>query len=78
MTASRTKKMTRKGTDLLGQALNENEEQLLAAYRDLKALAARSDLPPCAARGVRKALACMWQVVNDLNLEFEQLYDLGV
>ena len=25
-----------------------------------------------------KALACMWQVVNDLDLEFEQLYDLGV
>ena len=70
--------MTGKGTDLLGHALNPDEEQLLAAYRDLKALAARPGLPPCAARGVRKALACMWQVVNDLNLEFEQLYDLGV
>jgi hypothetical protein len=29
-------------------------------------------------RGVRKALACMWQVINDLDLEFEQLYDVGV
>jgi hypothetical protein len=27
---------------------------------------------------VKKALACMWQVMNDLDLEFEQLYDLGV
>ncbi len=70
--------MPRKGTDLLGHVLNNHEERLLAAYRELKSLAARPDLPPCAARGVRKALACMWQVVNDLDLEFEQLYDLGV
>jgi len=27
---------------------------------------------------VRKALACMWQAANDLDLQFEQLYDLGV
>ena len=43
-----------------------------------RSLAARTDLPPCAERNVKKALACMWQVVNDLDLEFEQLYDLGV
>jgi len=24
---------------------------------------------------MRKALACLWQVINDLNLDFEQLYD---
>jgi hypothetical protein len=70
--------MPRKETDLLGHDLNDNEQQLLAAYRGLKQLVLRSDLPPCAARGVRKALACMWQVVNDLDLEFEQLYDVGV
>ncbi len=70
--------MPRKETDLLGHDLSDNEEQLRAVYRELKQLAQRSDLPPCAARGVRKALACMWQVVNDLDLEFEQLYDVGV
>ncbi len=70
--------MARKGTDLLGKELRDNEERLLAAYRELKQLAALPDLPPCAAHGVRKALACMWQVVNDLDLEFEQLYDIGV
>jgi hypothetical protein len=70
--------MARKETDLLGKALSESEGKLLAAYRELKSLAARTDLPPCAARGLRKALACMWQVVNDLDLEFEQLYDIGV
>jgi hypothetical protein len=65
-------------TDLLGQALSEDERELLAAYEALKRLAAKDDLPPCAARNVRRALAAMWQVTNDLDLQFEQLYDLGV
>lgn len=65
-------------TDLLGNRLSAQEERLQAAYRDLRDLANQSDLPPCAARGVRKALACMWQVINDLDLDFEQLYDVGV
>jgi hypothetical protein len=66
------------GTDLLGNRMSAQEERLLAFYRDLKQLATQSDLPPCAARGVRKALACMWQVINDLDLDFEQLHDVSV
>ena len=65
-------------TDLLGRPIDETEVQLLRVYGELKALAARGDLPPCTERNVKKALACMWQVVNDLHLEFEQLYDVGV
>jgi hypothetical protein len=65
-------------TDLLGKATTEQEQELLNIYQALKQLSARSDLPPCAARNVRKALACMWQATNDLDLQFEQLYDLGV
>ena len=65
-------------TDLLGTPMTAAESDLLAAYEKLKALAGRSDLPPSAARNVRKALACMWQATNDLNLQFEQLYDFGV
>jgi hypothetical protein len=65
-------------TDLIGRELSETDKQLLRIYAELKTLAAREDLPPCAERNVKKALACMWQVVNDLNLEYEQLYDLGV
>ena len=64
--------------DLLGRPISSTEADLLRMYRELKTLAARQDLPPCAERNVKKALACMWQVVNDLNLEFEQLYDVGV
>ena len=65
-------------TDLLGKPLTEQEQALLNAYHSLKDLAARDDLPPCAARNVRKALASMWQATNDLDLQFEQLYDVGV
>lgn len=64
--------------DLLGHPISESDARFLEIYRDLKEMAARTDLPPCAERNVKKALACMWQVVNDLNLEFEQLYDVGV
>jgi hypothetical protein len=65
-------------TDLLGNPQSEIEQQLLTTYETLKQLAARDDLPPCAARNVRKALACLWQATNDLDLQFEQLYEVGV
>jgi hypothetical protein len=65
-------------TDLLGRLIIETEAQMARLYADLKALAGRDDLPPCAERNVKKALACLWQVMNDLDLEFEQLYDVGV
>lgn len=65
-------------TDLFGKPIGESDAQLMRLYRELKDLAGRDDLPPCVERNVKKALACLWQVVNDLNLEFEQLYDRGV
>jgi len=64
--------------DLLGRPVSEADARLLDLYRGLKAVAAEPGLDPCVERNVKKALACMWQVVNDLNLEYEQLYDLGV
>lgn len=70
--------MTDAATDILGKPLTEQEQELLNSYQALKRLAARDDLPPCAARNVRKALSAMWQATNDLDLQFEQLYDLGV
>ena len=70
--------MSTTNTDLLGNPLTEQEQELLNIYEALKQLAAQSDLPPCAARNVRRALMSMWQATNDLDLQFEQLYDLGV
>jgi len=63
---------------MLGNPLTEPEQSILQVYTILKTLVARDDLPPCVARNASKALACMWQAVNDLDLQFEQLYDLGV
>lgn len=70
--------MTTQSTDLLGKPLNEQEQEILAVYESLKTLAARDDLPPCAARNVCQALASLWQATNDLGLQFEQLYEYGV
>lgn len=64
--------------DLLGKTMTKQEEELLKVYEALKKLASQEDLPPCAQRNVRRALSAMWQVTNDLDLQFEQLYDLGV
>ena len=65
-------------TDLLGNPLTSAERDMLSTYEALKALAGRDDLPPAVERNVKTALAAMWQVTNDLDLQFEQLYDLGV
>ena len=70
--------MAETNTDLLGNPTTEQEQELLRVYEALKRLAARDDLPPCAARNVRRALSSMWQATNDLNLQFEQLYEYGV
>ena len=70
--------MTNTYTDLLGIRLTEQERELLNVYEALKKLASQDDLPPCAARNVRRALMSMWQATNDLDLQFEQLYEFGV
>lgn len=64
--------------DLLGRPVSASDAELLQLYTSLKEVAGRTDLPPCVERNVKKALACMWQVVNDLNLEYEQVYDVGI
>lgn len=65
-------------TDLLGEPLTEQAREMLHVYDALKKLAARDDLAPCSVSNIRKALMSMWQATNDLDLQFEQLYDLGV
>jgi hypothetical protein len=64
-------------TDLLGRPTTPDEDELLDLYRRCKALLARDDLPPGAHAGVRAATVALWNVVNDLGLEHEQLIDLG-
>jgi hypothetical protein len=65
------------GTDLLGRPTTAAEDELLELYRRTKALLERDDLAPCARAGARVAAIGLWNVVNDLGLEHEQLLDLG-
>ena len=64
-------------TDLLGRPTTEVEDELLELYGRCKALLAREDLAPCVRAGARVAAVGLWNVVNDLALEHEQLLDLG-
>ena len=64
-------------TDLLGRPTTPVEDELLELYRRCTALLGRDDLAPCAHAGVRAAAVGLWNVVNDLGLEHEQLIDLG-
>jgi hypothetical protein len=64
-------------TDLLGRGRTATEDELLELYRRCKALLARDDLAPCAQAGARAATVALWNAVNDLGLEHEQLLDLG-
>jgi hypothetical protein len=64
--------------DLLGRPMTPQEAQMLAIYESLKTMAADPLLPPCAERNVKRALSAMWHIVNDLDLKYEQLYDVGI
>jgi hypothetical protein len=65
-------------TDLWGAELTASEAAILEAYDTLRALVASDDLAPCAAAGVRAALAHLGVVVTDLGLRYEHLLDDGV
>jgi hypothetical protein len=60
-------------------AMSDGEKALLDCYRDLKRTleAHRGALPPFAERNALKALACLWQIANDLDADPGQLYELG-
>jgi hypothetical protein len=47
-------------------------------YADLKAMLADYDLDPGTRANAVAALAAVWQIANDLGLEYEMLYDLDV
>lgn len=64
--------------DLMGNRLETSEAEIMDVYERLRSLAARDDLPPCAAANLRHALSFCATVVNDLALDYEHLLDSGV
>lgn len=57
--------------DLLGRPISDMEREVLVVYEGLKKLAARPDAPPCLTANARFALASVWQIINDLDLDHE-------
>lgn len=64
--------------DLLGREQTRTEEQVLALYQEVKRLLEQEDLAPGMRANLQSCLAHLWQIVVNLNLEFEQLNDYGV
>jgi hypothetical protein len=63
----------------LGTEIDGAAAELVCVYESLcRLVGERADeLAPYQARNALKALACLWQIVNGLDLEPEQLYHVG-
>lgn len=65
--------------DMEGQELTGGQEKLVEAYRLLAQvlMGHRDELAPFEERNATKALAALWQVMNGLDMDPGQVYDLG-
>jgi hypothetical protein len=65
--------------NLSGEELNQAQEKLVEAYRVLSnvLMGHREELAPYEERNAVKALAALWQVMNGLDLDPGQVYELG-
>ncbi|HXN58252.1 MAG TPA: hypothetical protein VN912_06685 [Candidatus Angelobacter sp.] len=63
----------------MGLELSESERTLVDSYLGLvKLLRSGKDLAPFERRNAMKAVAALWQVVNGLDLDPGNLYELGI
>jgi hypothetical protein len=62
-----------------GEELNPAQEKLVETYRLLSnvLMGHRDELAPYEERNAVKALAALWQVMNGLDLDPGQVYELG-
>ena len=65
--------------NMSGAELSEPEAKLVDCYRELHRVIEMhgDELPPFALRNATKALAALWQVMNGLDMDPGQVYDLG-
>jgi hypothetical protein len=63
----------------MGVELSAAESELVACYERLATTLREhgDELPPFARANATKALAALWQVANDLDVEPGQVYDVG-
>ena len=63
----------------MGVELSESDQTLVESYQGLvKLLRDGKDLAPFERRNAMKAVAALWQVVNGLDLDPGNLYEIGV
>jgi hypothetical protein len=63
----------------MGVELSESERTLVENYQSLvRLLRDGKDLAPFERRNAMKAVAALWQVVNGLDLDPGNLYEIGV
>ena len=63
----------------MGVELSESERTLVESYQGLvRLLKDGKDLVPFERRNAMKAVAALWQVVNGLDLDPGNLYEIGV
>lgn len=64
----------------IGQTLNSSQQEITGCYERLVALLEehRDELLPFEERNVTKAVACLWQVMNGLDMDPGHRYDIGV
>jgi hypothetical protein len=62
-----------------GEELTEGQMKLVEAYRLLQnvLMGHRDELAPYEERNATKAFAVLWQVMNGLDMDPGQVYDLG-
>jgi hypothetical protein len=65
--------------NVVGEDLNEAQAKLVESYRLLAhvLMGHADELAPFERRGALKALAALWQVMNGLDMDPDQVYDLG-
>ena len=62
----------------MGVELSDSERTLVECYQGLvRVLKDGKDLAPFERRNALKAVAALWQVVNGLDLDPGQLYEIG-
>ncbi len=63
----------------MGVELSDSERTLVESYQGLvRVLKDAKDLAPFERRNAMKAVAALWQVVNGLDLDPGNLYEIGV
>jgi hypothetical protein len=63
----------------MGVELSDSERTLVESYQGLvRVLKNGKDLAPFERRNTMKAVAALWQIVNGLDLDPGNLYEIGV